>query len=115
MRARRGDVPQLRIGQPSSVGDLDKAVIRRYIKRNINKVMYCYEKQLLTKPKLEGVVATEFFITPDGTVASAKATGVDPAVSTCIAAAIKDIQFPKPKGGGGVQVRYPFTFHPAGG
>jgi hypothetical protein len=27
---------------------------------------------------------------------------------------IHAIEFPKPKGGGGVQVNYPFTFRPAG-
>jgi hypothetical protein len=27
---------------------------------------------------------------------------------------IKGIEFPKPKGGGGVQVNYPFTFRPEG-
>ena len=29
-----------------------------------------------------------------------------------VAGVIKNIEFPKPKGGGGVQVNYPFTFRP---
>ena len=57
--------PQLRIGTPQAVGDLDKAIIRRYIKRNINKITYCYEKALLATPGLEGTVTTQFFISPD--------------------------------------------------
>jgi hypothetical protein len=32
-----------------------------------------------------------------------------------VADVIQGIQFPKPKGGGLVQVRYPFTFRPTGG
>jgi hypothetical protein len=115
MRGRTSSVPQVRIGQPSAVGDLDKAIIRRYIKRNISKITYCYEKQLLAKPGLQGTVSTQFFISPNGTVASANASGVDGAVASCVAGVLKAIEFPKPKGGGGVQVNYPFTFRPTGG
>jgi hypothetical protein len=115
MRGRSAAVPTVSIGQPNAQGDLDKAIIRRYIKRNIQKIQYCYEKALLAKPKLAGTVQTQFFIKPDGTVANATASGVDPDVSNCLASVIKMIEFPKPKGGGGVQVNYPFTFRPADG
>jgi hypothetical protein len=114
MRGRTAAVPSVSIGQPSSSGDLDKAIIRRYIKRNIQKIQYCYEKQLLAKPTLSGTVSSQFFITPNGTVASSKADGVDPEVSSCVADVIKSIEFPKPKGGGSVQVNYPFIFHSSG-
>ena len=114
MRGRTAAVPTVSIGQPNAQGDLDKAIIRRYIKRNIQKITYCYEKQLLAKPGLAGTVSTQFFITPNGNVASASGSGVDPEVANCVADVIKGIEFPKPKGGGGVQVNYPFTFRPAG-
>ena len=115
MRGRQSAVPSVRIGQPQSVGDLDKAIIRRYIKRNIQKIQYCYEKQLLASPTLEGTVNTQFFISPNGTVTTANASGVNGDVSSCVAGVIKGIEFPKPKGGGGVQVNYPFNFRPTGG
>ena len=114
MRGRTAAVPTVSIGQPSANGDLDKAIIRRYIKRNIQKITYCYEKQLLAKPGLSGTVSTSFFITPNGTVQNSAGQGVDPEVASCVAGVISGIEFPKPKGGGGVQVNYPFTFHPAG-
>jgi pSer/pThr/pTyr-binding forkhead associated (FHA) protein len=114
MRGRTAAVPTVSIGQPNAQGDLDKAIIRRYIKRNIQKITYCYEKQLLAKPGLSGTVQTQFFITPNGNVASSSGSGVDPEVANCVADVIKGIEFPKPKGGGGVQVNYPFTFRPAG-
>jgi len=114
MRGRVAAVPTVSIGQPNANGDLDKAIIRRYIKRNIQKITYCYEKQLLAKPGLAGTVQTQFFITPNGNVASSTGSGVDPEVSSCVASVISGIEFPKPKGGGGVQVNYPFTFRPAG-
>jgi len=114
MRGRTASVPTVSIGQPSSQGDLDKAIIRRYIKRNVQKIQYCYEKQLLAKPTLSGTVQAQFFISPNGTVASSTGSGVDSEVANCVADVIRNIEFPKPKGGGGVQVNYPFTFRPAG-
>jgi hypothetical protein len=115
MRGRTAAVPSVSIGQPQANGDLDKAIIRRYIKRNLQKIQYCYEKQLLAKPTLTGTVQSQFFITPNGTVQSSTASGVDNEVASCVAAVIKDIEFPKPKGGGSVQVNYPFIFHQSGG
>ena len=106
--------PTASIGQPSVQGDLDKAIIRRYIRRNLDKVTYCYEKALLARPTLAGTVATQFVIGVDGIVSSSAASGVDPDVSTCVAGVIKTIEFPKPKGNGIVQVSYPFTFRPTG-
>ncbi len=110
MRGHDASVPTISLGQPNAQGDLDKAIIRRYIKRNVQKLMYCYEKELLAKPNIEGTVSAQFFITPNGEVASSAATGVDKNVSSCVSDVIKSIVFPKPKGGGGVQVNYPFTF-----
>ncbi|MCX5746114.1 MAG: AgmX/PglI C-terminal domain-containing protein [Proteobacteria bacterium] len=114
-RSRTTAAPVMRIGQPQSVGDLDKAIIRRYIKRNLSKIMYCYEKQLLAAPGLEGIVNAQFFIAPDGKVTHSNANGVNGDVSSCVANVISTIEFPKPKGGGGVQVNYPFNFRPTGG
>ncbi len=107
-------VPNVAMGQPNAQGDLDKAIIRRYVKRNLQKIQYCYEKQLLVDAKLQGTVMVQFFITPDGNVATANASGVNRTVASCVADVIKAIEFPKPKGGGGVQVNYPFNFRPAG-
>jgi hypothetical protein len=106
-RRRASNAPTVAIGEPDAQGDLDKQIIRRYIKRDLQKIQYCFEKQLLVRPTLGGTVMVEFFITPSGEVATSQGTGVDPAVSSCIAGVIKSIVFPKPKGGG-VMVHYPF-------
>ncbi len=123
MRGRSWVVPVISIGQPTVVptvanaadpGNLDKAIIRRYVKRNVQKLQYCYEKELLAKQNLAGTVATQFTITEQGVVGSVTASGVDPTVSSCMANVIKGIEFPKPKGTGGVTVSYPFTIRPTG-
>ena len=113
MRGRSTSLPQVRIGQPSVTGDLDAAIIRRYIKRNIQKIRYCYEKQLLADPKLTGTVSTKFTLSGGGKVLSVSASGVDSAVAECVAEVIKAIEFPKPKNGTPVEVAYPFIFRPS--
>jgi hypothetical protein len=114
LRGRTAAVPTVTISQPNVQGDLDKAIIRRYIKRNIQKISYCYEKQLLAKPSLAGTVQAQFFISPNGNVTSSQGSGLDADVANCVADVIRGIEFPKPKGGGGVQVNYPFIFRPTG-
>ncbi|MBA3539562.1 MAG: AgmX/PglI C-terminal domain-containing protein, partial [Deltaproteobacteria bacterium] len=115
MKGRTASVPTVSIGAPTAQGDLDKAIIRRYIKRNIQKIQYCYEKALLANGELSGTVLVQFFINPNGTVAQSSGSGVNGEVSGCVAQVIKEIEFPKPKGGGGVQVNYPFDFRRSGG
>lgn len=112
---RTAAVPTVSIGQPNAQGDLDKAIIRRYIKRNQQKIQHCYEKELVSKPNLSGTVMTNFLISPQGTVTHSTGSGVDPVVASCVAQVIKAIEFPKPKGGGNVQVNYPFIFRLGGG
>ncbi len=114
MRSRTAAVPTISIGQPTVTGDLDKAIIRRYIKRNIQKLQYCYEKELLAKPKIEGTIKADFTIGADGLVSASSAKGVDTKVESCFAQTIKGIEFPKPKGGSVVKVSYPFTVRRAG-
>ena len=104
-----GGVPMVSIGQPSVTGELDRAIIRRYIKRNVGKLTYCYEKQLLAQPGLAGTVTVSFAITAEGKVTSVTGAGVSPDVASCVTAVIGSIEFPRPKTGA-VQVSYPLTF-----
>jgi hypothetical protein len=67
------------------------------------------------KPDLSGTITTQFTINGNGAVISVKATGMGNAgVESCVADAIRSIQFPKPTGGGFVNVTYPFSFRSAG-
>lgn len=103
--------PTVTVDPPTAGPALDKAIIRRSIKRNIGKLQYCYEKQLVAEPKLEGTVTAEFTIGVDGLVSKSTASGI-PVVDRCIADVIRGIEFPKPSGGAVVNVSYPFVFKP---
>ena len=106
-------VPLVAMAPPRAIGGLDKSIIRRYIKQNLAKISYCYEHELLAHPDLAGQVEIHFFIQPDGSVKNSAGTGFDGTVAQCVAGVIGAIELPRP-GDGGVEVNYPFTFHPAG-
>lgn len=110
-RRHTPSVPKTIVGTPNGTPGLNKDIIRRYIRRNLSKISYCYEKELLANPGLAGDVQVSFFIQPDGTVTASTGKGVSPVVASCVADVVGAIEFPK--AAGGVQVNYPFTFRPA--
>jgi hypothetical protein len=112
--ARTTAVPPTKVGTPTVKGQLDVEIIKRYVKRYLAKVTYCYEKALLATPGLAGTVTVDFTIGADGKVATSSARGVDADVSTCVGAAIKAIEFPAPSDGKVVSVNQAFTFVPPG-
>jgi hypothetical protein len=114
-RRHQATPPTVTISQASTVGDIDPAIIRRYIKRNLEKISYCYEREMMTHPGIEGSVKVSFFISPTGNVQSSTGAGFNNEVANCVADVVSNIEFPKPNGGGGVQVNYPFNFHAAKG
>jgi hypothetical protein len=97
---------------PSALPELDKETVRRRIRSQRNELKFCYEQQLLYKPTLRGTVQTRFLITPAGKVASLEVSGLDPDVSSCVAAAIRNTEFPRSSNS--IAVNYPFYFHPIG-
>jgi hypothetical protein len=93
---------------------LDKEIIRRHIARNREKIAYCYERELLAKPGLEGTVTVNFTLNGNGRVIQSTASGVDAAVSSCIAEVIANVAFPKVGGTGIYPIKYPFQLRPRG-
>jgi outer membrane biosynthesis protein TonB len=102
-------------GDPIIMGALDKSLIDRVIKRHMNQIKYCYQKQLTKNPNLAGKVTVKFVISRDGSVSKAstkKSTMGNSAVESCINRRFHRFKFPEPKGGGIVIVSYPFIFSP---
>jgi hypothetical protein len=115
---RVAHAPAVDIGKPTACSDddpcLDEAMIRRYMRRNLEKIGYCYEKELLGNDGLEGTVVAKFTLDGNGAVIESKASGVSPEVSGCIASVISNIKFPKIGGAGIYPIKYPFNLRPAG-
>ncbi|MCA9671557.1 MAG: AgmX/PglI C-terminal domain-containing protein [Myxococcales bacterium] len=108
---RRG--PRVYAGSARVRGSLSKPVIRRIVRRHLNIIRYCYQRQLMRNPTLQGSVWLRFVIAPSGRVASARvearSTLKDLRVRSCIARSARRWLFPRPAGGGIVVVNYPIN------
>jgi hypothetical protein len=103
---------KITIGDAKVTGDLDKDTIRRYVTQQLPRIEACYATQLGARPKLVGTLVMAFTILPEGIVgATSVVTSLDPGMESCVIAQLRQIQFPKPKGGGFVNVTaFPITF-----
>jgi Ca-activated chloride channel family protein len=109
--ARAVSAPQVRIGTTTVRGDLDKLIIRRYIRKHLNAVKYCYEKQLLKDPQLAGTVTVSFTLGGTGRPLAVTASGMgNETVESCVAEVIRKVQFPQTDGDGVSEITYPFVF-----
>jgi hypothetical protein len=110
-RYRRAPGVSILFGAMTATGGLDKAIVRRYLRRNLAKLQYCYERKLLTMPAIGGELFARFRIQLDGTVVAVEAVGIDPEVASCVRSVIGAIEFPRPRSDE-VEVAQPITFRP---
>lgn len=101
-------------GDPIIMGALDRSLIDEVIKRKMNQIKYCYQRELQKDPSLAGKLVIKFTIAGNGSVSkAAPSTSMgNPAVDKCVVDRFYSMQFPEPKGGGIVIVSYPFLFSP---
>jgi TonB family protein len=117
LRGRRGRAPRIIAGRAEVRGSLDREIIRRIIRRHINEVKYCYQRELARSPNLTGRVTIRFVIAASGQVVQssvASSTLGNASVERCISSAVRRWLFPKPRGGGVVIVSYPFVLRTTG-
>ena len=112
-RKRKEEGKKKEGGGRGVIGDIDRELVRRYVRRKLAQITYCYEKELLGKPGLDGTVTADFTFNHVGAVIDSSASGVDPTVSSCIAGVISTITFPK-TAGGVYRIKYPFDLHTTG-
>ncbi len=108
--------PTIRTGSATVRGSLSKEVIRRVIRRHINQIRFCYERELTKTPALAGRVSIRFIISKTGAVTSAgvaTSTIKSAPVEQCVSKVVQRLKFPSPAGGGVVIVTYPFMFSTA--
>jgi TonB family protein len=111
-------MPPFILPGPASVhGSLDKELVRRILWRHFDEVRYCYERELVRKRTLRGRVVVDFTISAQGQVLTSRlrrSTLHTPRAESCLVAAVRGWEFPKPLGGDVVSVSYPFHFMPGG-
>jgi len=103
--------------EPKTVvlGSMDPELLRKILREYIPQFRHCYQQELIgTSDKIKGVIDLNFTISPEGKVANHNIRAKDARFSKkgigCMGQVLSLIDFPKPKGGGVVDVRQPLNF-----
>ncbi|MFA5583790.1 MAG: FHA domain-containing protein [Bacteriovoracaceae bacterium] len=103
--------------EPKTVvlGSMDPELLRRILREYIPQFRHCYQQELISNSdKIKGVIDLNFTIGPQGKVAKHNIKAKDARFSSkgigCMGQVLGLIDFPKPKGGGVVDVRQPLNF-----
>jgi pSer/pThr/pTyr-binding forkhead associated (FHA) protein/outer membrane biosynthesis protein TonB len=99
------------------LGSMDPDVIRRILRDNIPFFRSCYQKELDRNAgaDVSGTIRLVFTIGASGHVSRAGIDGrtaLPVKVKRCVIGVLRGIQFPRPMGGGTVDVKQPFNFYP---
>jgi len=97
------------------LGSIDPELLRKILREYLPQFRHCYQQELSTNSEdLKGIVDLNFRIEGDGKVSSIDINSRDSRFSKkgtgCMASVLRMIDFPKPKGGGLVDVRQPLNF-----
>lgn len=112
--AELGSVPRIKQGTATVSGGIDRDIVRRIVRAHINEVRHCYGLGLVRNASLAGEITLGFTFDADGKVTSSAVSdstlrgGSGKIVGACLEKAVRRWKFPKPIGGGTVEVAYPF-------
>jgi pSer/pThr/pTyr-binding forkhead associated (FHA) protein len=103
--------------EPKTVvlGSIDPELLRKILQEYLPQFRHCYQQELVTSAKdLKGVIDLDFTIGANGKVSKTLVKAKDVRFSKkgmdCMSGVLRIIDFPKPKGGGVVDVRQPLNF-----
>lgn len=105
--------PQVKMKNPEVSGSLDKRIIQKVVRQHHGELRACYEREVAKIKGLNGVITVVWLISPQGAVTKVilkSSTMKNKNVEKCVTDSIKFWRFPQPRGGGAVQVEYPFDF-----
>jgi hypothetical protein len=103
--------------EPKTVvlGSMDPELLRKILREYIPQFRHCYQKELIGhSDKIKGIIDLNFTISAAGKVSKYNIKVKDAQFSQkgigCMGEVLSLIDFPKPKGGGLVDVRQPLNF-----
>lgn len=113
-----GPVPEITTGVLEMTGSLSEEIIRSTIRSYRRQIRYCYEQELIRHPELTGKIRVHFVVNSRGLVRSVDGVSTPGLRGTtlqqCVLTKVRTWKFPRPRGGGEVEVFYPFLFAPTG-
>ncbi len=97
------------------LGSMDPELLRKILREYIPQFRHCYQQELIkNSEKIKGVIDLNFSINSSGKVGKMDIRAKDARFSRngidCMGQVLSIIEFPKPKGGGVVDVRQPLNF-----
>lgn len=96
------------------LGSMDPELLRKILREYLPQFRHCYQQELTRNEELKGVVDLNFRIEANGIVTKvtikSKSAQFSNTGSDCMANVLRLIEFPKPKGGGVVDVKQPLNF-----
>jgi pSer/pThr/pTyr-binding forkhead associated (FHA) protein len=97
------------------LGSMDPEILRKILREYLPQFRYCYQQELaFNSEDVKGIVELAFTINKNGHVSRANVNSKGGKFSkngrNCMAKVLKVIEFPKPKGGGRVDVKQPLNF-----
>jgi hypothetical protein len=112
--AKPPEIPKLQVGpiQSTDSWPAHRGAVRRALERQTDKLVYCYEKQRLVSPTLDGSLSLSIDLDDIGDVLAVKAAGIDPEVASCVTAIVKAMKFPRPRPGAKPTITTSLTFRP---
>lgn len=113
--SRVSDGSDVDAAPPTGDGGLGRAAVVRALDRSERGPQACYERRLLVRPDLHGIVQIEVEVEGDGSVKDAKIVRSlgESDVDACILTEIRGVRFPA-TGGGSVRVSHAFHFESSG-
>ena len=97
------------------MGSMDPELVRRLLREHLSQFRYCYQKEIINNKAANSMTADlKFTITPSGGVANVSMANNNRNFSKqgvrCIHSVLNLIDFPRPKGGGRVDIQQPLNF-----
>ena len=97
------------------MGSIDPELLRKILQEYLPQFKFCYQQELQEhSEKIKGIVNLNFRIEGDGKVSTVNIKTAQTQFSSkgisCMSNVLRIIDFPKPKGGGLVDVRQPLNF-----
>ncbi|MGA0164637.1 MAG: AgmX/PglI C-terminal domain-containing protein, partial [Bdellovibrionota bacterium] len=98
---------------------LTREEIERVVRSRLSEIRACHERAMIQSGNagLAGRMKVSWFVNRDGRVENVRREsdiGQDTGLYECVAARLRTWQFPRPRGGSGAQVAWPFLFRTGG-
>ena len=103
--------PRVRVAAITVSGPLPREIASRVVRRSLNQVRFCYERELASDASLTGQLTLRLDVAPDGAVTAnqVSASTMPDSVDRCVSSVGRRTRFPTASGASTVTVPYSFS------